>query len=664
MNDSLKRTPLVSVVVPIFNVECFLDECLKSICDQTYENLEIILVNDGSTDNSQTIIDHYSKIDKRIVSVKQANKGLSAARNTGINLATGEFITFVDSDDLLFRDAIFFLLKHILDYNSDIAICSHYCLKDNKLYRPFLYKSEKVEVLNKEKLMQELALCEKVQNFAWGKLYKTRLFDDIRFPEGKYFEDQFIMMHLLFKCEKGIFIDDPKYIYRFNEKSISRSLTKRKILDYGAGFLEKAEFYSKVFPDFIPLMLKNANSVLVEIRNRYPIIFDKEIKHLYKQLKRTIFCKVQNNLSRILKIPLLSTICLRLIQNKKIKLFIAKIIFKDKKPNLKAVSRKKDNAIFYFGSPEYDNIGDHAIYLSSKAFFNQRFPEYDFFSYTEKETNSCLNRIFKNIKKNDIVVIQGGGNIGSLYSQEPLRRKILKKCKRITTFIMPSSIFFSEDKHGRNELKKSKSVYDACSNLTVITRDIFSFDFAKRHFSCNVLCYPDIVFSLVDSLGLDIKCGIAPLMCLRDDIESKLDYPSKINIYNKVVEHSPFFYSDDTSTGYLIPENSGEVELRKTIDIFNNSKYIVTDRLHGMIISFLLNKKCIVFSNFDKKIEGSFKWIEDSKNIVFISDKNQFSNRFDMFLRNQEEKEKTQNLKEHFKKMEHNMREIIGNGKD
>ena len=229
---------------------------------------------------------------------------------------------------------------------------------------------------------------------------------------------------------------------------------------------------------------------------------------------------------------------------------------------------------------------------------------------------------------------------------------------------MPSSIFFSDDKHGRKELNKSKSIYNACSNLTVITRDVFSFEFAKKHFSCHVLCYPDIVFSLVDSLGLGIKSGIAPLLCLRDDIESKLDYPSKINIYNAVVEHSPFFFSDDTSTGYLIPENSGEAEFRKTLDMFNNSNYIITDRLHGMIISFLLNKKCIVFSNFDKKIEGSFKWIKDSKNIVFISDKKHFSDCFDMFLKKQEEKEKTQFLKESFKKMEHNMREIISNGKD
>lgn len=664
MIDSFKNPPLISVIVPIFNVEPFLDECLKSICNQTYENLEIILVNDGSTDNSQSIINRYSKIDKRIISIKQANKGLSAARNVGINMATGDFIMFVDSDDLLFRDTIFFLLKHILDYNGDVAICSHYCLKDNKLCRPFLYKSDKIEVLSKEQLMQELAKCEKIQNFAWGKLYRAKLFDGIRFPEGKYFEDQFVAMHLLSKCEKGVFIDDPKYIYRFNEKSISRSLTKKKILDYGTGFLEKAKFYSKVFPDFVPLMLKNANSVLVEIRNKYPFIFDKEIKHLYRLLKHIIFRKTQNSLTKILKIPLFSTICLKLIRNKKIKLFVAKFIFKNKKTNLKTVSRKKANAIFYFGSPEYDNIGDHAIFLSSKAFFYQHFPEYDFFSYTEKETDLCINKIFKNVKKNDIVVIQGGGNIGSLYTQEPLRRKVLKKCKRITTFVMPSSIYFSDDKHGRKELNKSKSVYNSCSNLTVITRDIFSFEFAKKHFSCNVLCYPDIVFSLVDSLSFDIKCGVAPLLCLRDDIESKLDYPSKINIYNAVAEHYPFFFSDDTSTGYLIPENSGEAEFRKTLDIFNNSNYIITDRLHGMIISFLLNKKCIVFSNFDKKIEGSFKWIKDSKNIVFINDKKHFSDCFDMFLKKQEEKEKTQYLKEHFKKMEHNMREIISNGKD
>ena len=126
MNYCFKKNPLVSVIIPVFNVESFLNECLESICNQTYDNLEIILVNDGSTDNSQLIIDNYSKVDKRIIAIKQSNKGLSAARNTGIDIARGEYLTFVDSDDVLFRDAIFILLKHSLEHDCDVSICAHY----------------------------------------------------------------------------------------------------------------------------------------------------------------------------------------------------------------------------------------------------------------------------------------------------------------------------------------------------------------------------------------------------------------------------------------------------------------------------------------------------------------------------------------------------------
>ena len=181
------KEPLISIVVPVYKVEKFLEKCIDSIINQTYKNLEIILVDDGSPDNCGKICDEYAKKDKRIKVIHQQNGGLSAARNTGITKATGKYISFIDSDDYIEKDYIELLYTTIKQSKADIAIGSHTVIYDTgtKLQKATGEKS----ILKPKEVLERILYDNNIDYSAWAKLYKIELFTNIKYPEGRLFED-------------------------------------------------------------------------------------------------------------------------------------------------------------------------------------------------------------------------------------------------------------------------------------------------------------------------------------------------------------------------------------------------------------------------------------------------------------------------------------------
>ena len=221
----------ISVIVPIYNVEEYLGRCIDSIIKQTYENLEIILVNDGSTDNSLDICYEYSKKDTRIKIINQKNMGLSGARNSGILEATGKYISFIDSDDYIDVDFYNKLVNVCESKNADIAICEYKRFKDSKELT-HLKKNEEVSTYTSIQAITKLLKRDsKITNHAWNKLYKTVLFEDIRYPIGKKFEDLGTTYLLFEKANKICYIDSELYYYYYRENSIIGNLKIDGILD-------------------------------------------------------------------------------------------------------------------------------------------------------------------------------------------------------------------------------------------------------------------------------------------------------------------------------------------------------------------------------------------------------------------------------------------------
>lgn len=213
---------LVSVVVPVYKVEKYIHKCIKSVFDQTYGNLEIILVDDGSPDTCPIICDEYAKKDERVKVIHKENGGLSDARNAGIDIATGDFIAFIDSDDYVAPNMIQTLLELAIDKQADIAACN-YCrvFPDGKVINRetgvSLTEMSNIEAL--EDIFLSPSYCEVM---TWNKLYSRSLFNQnmIRFPKGKIHEDNFTTYKLFYDAKKIVYTDTVLYYYVQRDDSI------------------------------------------------------------------------------------------------------------------------------------------------------------------------------------------------------------------------------------------------------------------------------------------------------------------------------------------------------------------------------------------------------------------------------------------------------------
>ncbi|WP_091822252.1 glycosyltransferase family 2 protein [Butyrivibrio sp. ob235] len=217
---------LVSVVIPAYNVEKYIEECIESVCHQTYKNLNIVIIDDGSTDFTGKICDKMAETDSRIVVVHQANGGLSAARNVGIEKSNGDFICFIDGDDVLDLEFVERLLDAINKYNLDIAFCSYKRFWDNIVASDDEENAGFTEYTKDEML----SILSDVRNedrelatIVCNKLYKKRIFEDLRFILGRIHEDEFIIHKLVGQCNKIGYVKFDGYYYRTRTDSITGS---------------------------------------------------------------------------------------------------------------------------------------------------------------------------------------------------------------------------------------------------------------------------------------------------------------------------------------------------------------------------------------------------------------------------------------------------------
>ena len=207
------QNPLLSIIVPIYNTEKYLDSCIESILHQDYKNIEILLIDDGSTDSSGDICNQYAIRDKRVRVVHQKNQGQGAARNTGISFAKGNYITFVDSDDKINSD-LYSIGINIMESASEIDIYQFPCMKIiNGNQDKALYESKKI-INGGEQALIEWLHTHVISNYVWNKIFRASFLLKLRFPTNMIFEDRYIMSDILDQCRR-IYIND-KGMYYYN----------------------------------------------------------------------------------------------------------------------------------------------------------------------------------------------------------------------------------------------------------------------------------------------------------------------------------------------------------------------------------------------------------------------------------------------------------------
>lgn len=286
---------LISVIVPIYNVEKYLKNCLDSILNQTYKNLEIILCDDGSTDTCPKICDEYAKKDSRIKVIHKKNGGLSDARNAGLEIATGEYITFVDSDDFLFSDMIEILYKLCEKYKAEFSMCQCVHCKESDMIlsvqKP-INPIENEEVFEKNEKMEAYLLSRKIDTVAWKKMYERNLFKNLRFPKGKLHEDTFIMHLLIDRANRVAITNAYGYVYRINSQSIMNSSFSVKRLASIEAHIVKKDFIEKKYPELYveacAELIYACNFCLhgMAITNYYDKKIDDMLKELYHKFAK------------------------------------------------------------------------------------------------------------------------------------------------------------------------------------------------------------------------------------------------------------------------------------------------------------------------------------------------------------------------------------------
>ena len=649
-------TSKVSIIVPVYNVEQYIERCLNSIVSQTYANLEIILVDDGSTDSSGNICKKYSEKDKRIKYIYQENKGLSGARNAGIDNSTGDYLCFIDSDDWVERDYLMSAMKIFDNDKVDIAIFGYFISSENDdkiSTKGWLNKEFKI--VDKNTALKLLVEDININSHAWDKIFKKELFKTVRFPVGKNFEDIFIMHEIFNSCEKIAISKQPKYHYFERENSIARNYNTKNVLNYFEAEWCRYEYlinnnfelqklqimkmmelvlsyypkrkFNKNMPKHIVKKyndeLKNYYKKINDLYKKCDVGFDnKKYYYMYKIYKK---CRL---LYKIVYAPLVKIIYHA--KNSKYKEQLKTFLYKNKDFELKIDDYKKYKKIVLIGLPEYDNLGDIAIgYAECEFINNNKSKEYTFLPITEK----CFEKYFSKIKKiincDDIILIQGGGNFGNqYYDQERIRKKIISSFKKNKKYLMPSTLFFKDNKRKRFIKRYNKS------KMGIFFREKYSYEMGKQFFKNDIYLVPDIVLSLDNQESKNYKReGIA--VCIRKDIERKISKDDEKRIKDCIFMNKDILYTFDTCN-----KSTNKYEDYKTIinNIFKEiSSYelVITDKLHCMIFCFLTNTPCIVIENYNHKIKGVYEWIKENPNITLCKNLDDISTMIKQKINNQ-----------------------------
>lgn len=299
------KTEKVSVIVPIYKVEKYLNKCIQSIVNQTYDNLEILLIDDGSPDNCPKICDEWAEKDKRIKVFHKKNGGLSDARNFGIIKATGTYIYFIDSDDYIHEEMIATLYNDIIETHSDMSCVNYLKVTENQENIKLVLESER-EILSPLEAHKLSFSTTKFGNYVWNKLYKKELFDNIQFPISKKMEDLAIMYLLIDKCKQICFNNVSLYFYVQREGSILSNPNSSLMFDKMEFTIQKYVFLKNKY-DFI---YENELVTLASALDCYPYL-DGDLKKKCNDLIKNISAN-----KMIIK---------GLSRNRKIKLFIYKI---------------------------------------------------------------------------------------------------------------------------------------------------------------------------------------------------------------------------------------------------------------------------------------------------------------------------------------------------
>lgn len=244
------QNELISVVVCVYNGEKYLARCLDSLINQKYKRIEIVLVDDGSTDMSGSICDEYAKKDDRVRTIHQPNRGLAGARNVGIRESCGEYLAFCDADDVVTEYYIENLYTALKETNADMSVCAYkYCKNNYEIEAGSACEKKQIKLVDKEECLERSFYQDQMYTTVWGKLYSKKALVGVVYPEGKLYEDIPAMYQMIFNCDRFALIPNTDYYYIINDESLTNKPFSVKEMDAIAHMDEVGKIIDSKYPE-------------------------------------------------------------------------------------------------------------------------------------------------------------------------------------------------------------------------------------------------------------------------------------------------------------------------------------------------------------------------------------------------------------------------------
>lgn len=624
-------TPTVSVVVPVYRVEKYLDKCIGSICAQTFEDFELILVDDGSPDNCPALCDAWAQKDSRIRVIHQKNGGLSAARNTGIEAALGQYLLFIDSDDYIEPDMLRQLVCAAQRSGAQMTLCS--LRYEDELGIPFLYpdfSGIQDAILDRDAFWKGYySSLSTYYVVAWNKLYRRELFASLRYPVGKLHEDEYVLQELVDQCDIICCLGYVGYHYVQRSGSITNSAKNADHLEYWEiQLLRAGQFCSS--GDFLRAEGMLQGTILGlwkrqpdftrtrDLAGKFHAVV-RECSRFYLRLASKTGQKSMLLRAFLLRCGLARYI--RFLQKKHPELFDSRDTYNAELTafqNSLAGTENCQRRFILMQTPLHGNLGDQAIALAERAFLANHFPgvpviELPGFAFSQSPL-FCRTLLDKT---KDTILIHGGGFLGSIWPEEDAHLHILlKELRDFRLIILPQSFYYDSD-HG---MELSLQNYQNCPQLTVCLREKYSLArFQKVLPGVKAESIPDSVLSLEN---IKYTCGsrYGVGLCLRQDHESILNaderYALVAEILHDFPQEAPVW--TDTVVSHAIPPENREQAIRIKLDEFAAYKFVITDRLHGMVFAALTGTPCVVLDNCDHKVQGVYEWLKQNQYILYL----------------------------------------------
>lgn len=292
---------IISVIIPVYNIEKYIEKCITSVINQTYEKLQIILIDDGSTDKSGLICDEFAARDDRIIVIHKENGGLSSARNAGLDIARGEYIGFVDGDDYIDKGMYEYLYNLVINYGADISICGYVSVENGHYSNSNNNHKKDVRVYKGQEKYNLITGLKTIDIVAWNKLFKKKVFDYVRFETKRLHEDQWTMPYVVHNSDVIVKGEEEYYFYINRDDSITgKKVSPKRMWDLLDSLRNTSLFFKQnnLFPAQKEEVRHLCNYILFYYK-RANIDFDnpKEIKKQLKELFDSVFKENKNVLS-------------------------------------------------------------------------------------------------------------------------------------------------------------------------------------------------------------------------------------------------------------------------------------------------------------------------------------------------------------------------------